>query len=95
MLRDGYRSLPAHLPRYVTMRGTELRLIVEDGKPVYYRDAGSWRVSIREEGGKIFSVFRGKKEYDHMDGVELIKSSRDKYKLDNSGYLPAYLPKDN
>lgn len=76
------------LPKYVTLKGTALRLKGEEwfaGMPncMYYRDAGQWSVRFEVRDGKVFS----KSPMKHLDNVELIPIDAAAYKKDNKGYI--------
>jgi hypothetical protein len=57
----------------------------EPGEPVeYYRHAGHWSVSVKEMEGKIIVDDRCVK---HLNGLELIKCTKEEWKNDNKGYV--------
>jgi len=68
-------------PLYVKLGQTALRLV--DG--AYYRDAGQWEIGFKIISNKILAEGRG--NMSHVNGIELVRCSKDEWRNDNKGYV--------
>ncbi len=74
-------------PKYVSLNGCALRLVRNDDENPYelryYRDAGVWTVSVKENDGKLVSC----SSVHTIDNVILIPITYKVWRKDNAGYL--------
>jgi hypothetical protein len=70
------------IPEYVLCGETALRLMGDK----YYRHAGNWEVGFVKSHGKVW-INTKDKNLTHLNGLQLIPTTRDVWAKDNEGYI--------
>ena len=92
-MANEYILIPKHFPRYVRLgvSSTRLRLCGYDPTSkmaVYYRDAGEWSLNaVLLTDRVVAAITQVHWQLKHIDGVELVPSTRKAWAKDNWGYV--------
>jgi hypothetical protein len=72
-----------NLPEYVTVGGVDGCCLALKGRS-YYRHGGAWGVEYELKNGVIYVI----SEHSHLNGLVLIETTEDKWRVDNGKYAP-------